>query len=187
VEQKPTEVLEGEHRAILKIVGVMAGLAENLAAGRPVEADTLRGIVGFMRTYADKCHHGKEEAHLFTLLEAKGVPTEGCPLGALRAEHQMGRDLVRALAEKTEAYAAAVPAAAEALEETLHGLIALYPSHIWKEDYLLFPMSDHKILSSEEQGALYERFEAVDQAMGRGLLRQLEELPAQLQRQLQGA
>jgi len=79
----PTERLEWEHHCIQKVVGAMAPLAETLEKGGSVDVETLRGIIAFMRTYADKCHHGKEEKHLFSRLEEKGVPINGCPLGIL--------------------------------------------------------------------------------------------------------
>ena len=183
MERKPTDIMEDEHRVILRTVDMMAALAKNLEAGRPVEADVLRDIVHFLRMYADKYHHGKEETHLFTLLAARGVPTQGCPLGALTAEHQEGRALVTELAQAVETYAAAVPSTHEALVQSLHGLTELYPNHIWKEDFLLFPMTN-KVLSPEDQAALYERFEAVDDALGRDLHRQFEQMVAGLEQRL---
>jgi len=36
-----------------------------LETGKEIEEKTLREIVEFMRTFADKCHNGKEETHLF--------------------------------------------------------------------------------------------------------------------------
>jgi len=80
-------MLEEEHHSIQKVVGAMAVIAERLEMGQEVKAETLQNIVEFMRTFADKCHHGKEETHLFPVLEKKGVPVRGCPMGALIAEH----------------------------------------------------------------------------------------------------
>lgn len=64
-ERTPTEMLEAEHRVIQKVVGAMAVVAEALEDDGEVEPDTLRDITAFMRTFADQCHHGKEETHLF--------------------------------------------------------------------------------------------------------------------------
>ena len=61
----PTQMLEDEHRIIAKVVGAATVLADRLEAGQPVDLDTLQGVVEFMRTFADKCHHGKEEELLF--------------------------------------------------------------------------------------------------------------------------
>ena len=164
-EMSPTKILEEEHHYIQKVVGALAVFLETLETGKEVEEKTLRDVVEFMRTFADKCHHGKEETYLFPALEKKGVPMRGCPLGALIAEHQKGRALVSQLAEGTEAYAKASPLAKESLVKSLRGLTELYPNHIWKEEYLAFPMAD-KILSSEEQRDLLEKFEIVEKEIG---------------------
>ena len=87
----PTETLEEEHHYIQKVVGVMAVIAEKLEKGEATDAETLQKIVEFMRTFADKCHHTKEETHLFSLLEKRGIPVRGCPIGILTVEHERGR------------------------------------------------------------------------------------------------
>lgn len=167
MEKKPTEILEEEHHIIQLVVGVMAALAEGLDAGKGPDCSILRDLVEFMRMFADKCHHGKEESHLFPLLEAKGVPVTGCPLGILIHEHQSGRKLVMELAEAAEACGKGAPEANERLRASLQGLVNLYPNHIWNEDYLLFPMTN-KILSDEEQRELLEKFEQVEESIGKG-------------------
>ena len=65
-------------------------------------------------------------------------------------------------------------AAKKNLLDNLRGLIGLYPNHIWKEDYLLFPMTD-KILNADEQRELWEKFEAVEKTIGLDLHHRFEE------------
>ena len=180
----PTEILEEEHHFIQKVVAAMRAVSEKLETGQEVEAETLRNIVEFMRTFADKCHHGKEETHLFPLLERKGVPVRGCPLAVLMAEHQRGRALVTGLATATETYVGDGPSAKKPLLESLRGITELYPDHIWKEDYLLFPMTN-KILSPEEQKELYDKFEMVESAIGAGVHHRFEQLAEKLERDTQ--
>lgn len=157
----------------------MAALAENMDKGMAPEADTLRDLVEFLQVFADKCHHGKEENILFPLLETKGVPVSGCPLGTLIHEHQTGRKLVAELAEAVEAYTRGNSKENGPLCASMRGLVNLYPNHIWKEDYLLFPMTD-KILNEKEQQELMEKFEAVEQAIGPDVHRRFEKLAATL-------
>jgi len=161
----PTEQLEWEHHCIQKVVGAMAPLAETLEKGGNVDAETLRGIVQFMRTFADKCHHGKEEKHLFTRLKEKGVPVSGCPLGILLLEHQKGRTLVTHLSELTESFAGGNSSIRPEIAKCLHELMHLYPGHIWKEEYLLFPMTG-KVVPSDELTGMSQDFEAVDKTFG---------------------
>jgi hemerythrin-like domain-containing protein len=135
------EMLEAEHHVIRKIVGAMAVLAEGLGAGQEPPVETLRNIVEFMRTFADKCHHGKEEAHLFPFLEKRGVPARGCPIGVLIHEYKRGRTLVAQLAQAIDAYVSGTVSARDSVTEPLRGLMELYPSHIWKEKYGCYPKS----------------------------------------------
>jgi len=180
MEKKPTDVLEDEHRYILKVVGAMTVLAESLENGEEVEPETFKNIVEFMRIFADKCHHGKEEAQLFPLLEKRGVPAHGCPVEVLIHEHQTGRTLVTGLAEAVEGYQKGDPAAKDALLKNLRGITDLYPGHIWKEEYLLFPMTN-KVLNAEDQQSLSEEFEQVEEAIGRDVHQRLAHLADHLE------
>jgi len=159
--KKPTDILEEEHRIIEKIVQAMSILIKKLEADKDIAVEDLQNITEFMRIFGDKCHHGKEEKELFPLLEKKGVPMQGCPVAALTHEHEMGRNLVKGLVEATVAYEKKYISAKEGLLKQLRGLINLYPNHIWKEDYLLFPMTN-KILSDSKQKALQAKFEMVE-------------------------
>ena len=179
MKKRATQTLEEEHHIIQKVVGVMAILIEELDNGKKPEIEILRNLVEFMQIFADKCHHGKEESILFPLLESKGVPANGCPLGILIHEHQSGRKLVAELAEAAGVYGEGKPEGHDLLCASLRGLVNLYPNHIWKEDYLLFPMTD-KILNKEEQRDLMEKFELVEKEIGLDVHRQFEQLAATL-------
>jgi len=77
----PTEMLEEEHRFIAKVVGITPVLADRIKVGQAVSKDVLRNIVEFMRTFADKCHHGKEEDLLFQPLKKKECQFRAVLLG----------------------------------------------------------------------------------------------------------
>ncbi len=183
--KSPTGVLEREHHVIQKIVGTMAVLAEALGAGQEPPVETLRDIVEFMRTFADKCHHGKEEVHLFPLLERRGVPARGCPIGVLVHEHERGRALVARLAQATEAYASGNGSVRDSVAETLRALVELYPSHIWKEEYLLFPMTN-KVLGAVDQHKLLEMFAGLEAAVGQDVHQRFERMADEMTHRTQG-
>ena len=184
MKTKPTKILEHEHHIIQSMVGVMAALVEDLEKGKDLEPETLRGVIEFMQVFGDKCHHGKEENYLFPLLEKKGVPVSGCPLGILIHEHQSARKLVADLASAGEAYEHKLAWAREILHASLNGLINLYPGHIWKEDYLLFPMTD-KILTEEEQQDLLDRFGLVEMTIGKDVHQRFEQMVEKLTGEVQ--
>jgi len=164
-EKKPTDILEEEHRIIEKIVKAMSVLIKRLETDKDTSLEDLQNITEFMRIFGDKCHHGKEEKELFPLLGKKGVPMQGCPITALTHEHEVGRNLVKGLVESTVAYEKKDSSAKEGLLKQLRGLINLYPNHIWKEEYLLFPMTN-KILNDSEQKDLQIKFEMVEKEIG---------------------
>ena len=162
---KATEALEREHQVIQKAVAVMARVADQLELKHAVEADLLQDLVQFMRVFGDQCHHGKEETYLFPLLERRGVPATGCPLSALKGEHVKGRQLMDDLASAAAAYIADEESGRLGLIQVLQSLITLYPAHIWKEDYLLFPMAT-KVLSAEDDELLLQQFAVAESGLG---------------------
>lgn len=174
-----TRMLESEHVIIAKVIGAVPILAARLEAGQTVDDDVLNGVVEFMRIFADRCHHGKEEGLLFQLLGKKGVPLQGCPIAVLTMEHARGRNLVKGLADAAAAFRQGKTEARNAMVEALKGLADLYPNHIWKEDYLLFPLTD-KVLNADEQQELCRQFEEVEESIGAGTHHRLEQFADRL-------
>ena len=181
----PIEELEAEHRFIHKMVAGMSVLAEQLEGGEAVDVSLLESIVVFLRTFADRCHHGKEENFLFPALIRRGVPSHGCPIGGLTMEHQKGRVMVGELADAIRGYAAGEPPARENLIKRLRALVAFYPSHIWKEDYLLFPLAG-KVLTPEDQQELRDKFVTVERELGLDVLEGFDKVVAKLERKVSG-
>jgi hemerythrin-like domain-containing protein len=162
---KATEALEHEHKVIQKAVAVMAQLVDQLELRHIVKADLLRDLLQFMRVFSDQCHHSKEESYFFPYLESKGVPSTGCPLSALKAEHTKSRQLMSDLNSAVANYIGDPVKGRLTLIQVLQSLVTLYPAHIWKEDYLLFPMAD-KLLSEDDHSHLLEQFQIGEQGLG---------------------
>jgi hemerythrin-like domain-containing protein len=175
----PTQIMDAEHRRIETVVKSLGGIAVAIEQGQPVEVPLLKGAAEFLRVYADKLHHGKEEALFFPMLVKRGVPSGGCPIGGLSHEHEKGRALVGALAEQAAAYGQDRPGAKDALLETLRGIVDLYQNHIWKEDAMVFPMAD-KLLTPADQEELSETFAEVDRAIGLDVIARLEHFARRL-------
>jgi hypothetical protein len=73
----PIEDLVHEHKAIKVMLSIMNKIAENIRNDQSVDTNDIEGIVDFLKTFADKCHHGKEENALFPALVEAGIPKEG--------------------------------------------------------------------------------------------------------------
>ena len=86
--------LNAEHQAIEQMLRVLRVLGHRLRLGAAVPPAHVDSMMEFLDVFVDRCHHAKEEEHLFPALAAVGVRDRGGPLEALRNEHQRGRELV---------------------------------------------------------------------------------------------
>ncbi len=159
---KPTEVLSNEHKLILKILDVMEVIASGAARKSRVDIEDARAVVEFLRTFADRCHHGKEENHLFPAMEAAGFSRQHGPIAVMLAEHDLGRAHVRGMAAAVERVAAGEKNAWNEFAQHATSYIALLREHIFKEDNVLFQMAD-QVLGKAEQERLMAVFEKVEQ------------------------
>jgi len=159
---KPTEILSSEHRVIEQVLDCLDQIITGAERTGKLDVASATDALNFFRTFADQCHHGKEEAHLFPAMEAKGFPRESGPTGVMLAEHEQGRACVRQM--QAAITAGAVPAFAEAGRR----YSALLRQHIQKEDHCLFSMADNAF-SAADQAALLAKFERGEaEEMGAG-------------------
>jgi hemerythrin-like domain-containing protein len=163
--EHPIHELIHEHHHILKVVHGLSLFDAALERGERVDTELLRRAVEFMREFADRCHHAKEEKILFPAMIGKGVPETGCPLEGLLREHARGRELVAALAQANAAHAAGDAGAAAALRTAIAGIQQLYPNHIWKEDQMVFPMAEN-LFDAAETARLAADFAAAEREIG---------------------
>jgi hemerythrin-like domain-containing protein len=139
-----------------------------IEAGRAPDRVYFEKVVEFLRTFADKCHHGKEEHLLFKTMVDRGFPREVGPIAVMLHEHEVGRAFVRGISEAA-ASAAGDPGAARRIIDSARGFIQLLRGHIDKENTILFPMADN-VLTPEDQAHLKEEFERFEsQETGAGI------------------
>ncbi|MDP2857785.1 MAG: hemerythrin domain-containing protein [Bacillota bacterium] len=179
-----TEVLKTEHRAIERMLAVLETAAQRLEQGQRVRPDMLREAVDFVRNFADRCHHSKEEENLFPRLEARGVPREGGPIAVMLSEHEQGRAHVGAMAGAIDAYEGGDESAALTIAENARAYVELLREHIMKEDNVLFARAD-RVLSPADQQELEQRFEQIEtEVMGPGVHERYHRLLDDLEREL---
>lgn len=177
---KAIDILMNEHRHIERMLDVLAAMGRRMAAGEDVPAEDVDAALDFVRTFQDRCHHGKEEDVLFPAMEAAGIPRDGGPLGVMLTEHDHGRDLVQRLAAAANAHREGTPAAGRAFAEAAIDFGRLLRDHIFKEDKVLYPMAAQLIggrdaelvaafekVETEHVGAgVHERMHAVLEDLG---------------------
>ncbi len=156
------ETLKHEHRVIEKVLDALEREAGKAAGGQPASVRLLSDAVDFIRNFADRCHHGKEEGLLFKAMGARGVPVGGGPIGVMLAEHDAGRLLVRQAAEALDS--GDVAGAGTRLVDYAN----LLRQHIQKEDNVLYVLAG-RVLTVTDMANLAKGFDRVEaEEMGEG-------------------
>jgi len=184
IHKTPVEVLMDEHRLIERILKIVAAASNRLASREEVEVSIFERAIDFIRTFADRCHHRKEEDTLFPVFEQRGIPRQGGPIGVMLEEHEAGRRYVRSMAEALEKYKAGDSSQAEAVVENALSYVELLSQHIPKEDNILYPMGD-RLITDEDRRRLIERFEEIEEKeIGEGVHEHYHRLVEELEREI---
>lgn len=149
-----------EHRLIermLSIINRELKLVELTKAIDPLFVDLA---VDFIRTYADRTHHGKEEDILFRKLERRNLSNaDRQVMNELIEEHALGRKTTKALVNANVQYRNGTDSALSSVTAQLRSLVEFYPRHIEKEDKVFFPASRSYMTEEEDQIMLAEFME----------------------------
>lgn len=176
----PTEDLMNEHKAIKVMLSIMSRIAENITTNKGYDTKDVEKIVDFLKTFADKCHHGKEENSLFPALVVAGIPKENGPIGVMLHEHTLGRGYIKEINDGVENCKIGNDCSCEIIAASMINYVNLLQNHIQKEENILFQMAD-KVLSGQKQKEISEQFEEIEQeVVGHGVHEQYHELLNQL-------
>jgi hemerythrin-like domain-containing protein len=150
----PIKMLVDEHTNIKYVLGAIPGTVQLIKENRPEGLALAKKAIEFIRNYADKFHHAKEEEILFKLFdETTDI------IATMNKEHEIGRSHVRAAAGAIDKMDLA------GIEEHLTAYAALLAEHIRKEDEVLYPWMD-RALTDSQVGILYGKFAEVERAFG---------------------
>lgn len=167
---KATQDLRKEHDSILHVLSILDRMLADDTKEASKKIEYFNELVYFLKIFADKCHHGKEENHLFVKLVEKGIPQEGGPVGVMLMEHEMGRGYI---SQMTQALVNNNLPDFETAAINYRDLLRL---HIDKENDILFVMADN-LISEEEQDELFEQFEKhEEEVIGHGVHEELHSM-----------
>lgn len=149
-----------EHRLIERMIAVIRRTLGQVEQTRSIDPYFVDTAVDFIRVYADRTHHGKEEHILFRDLGKKDLSDEDLRvMNELIEEHVFSRETTKALVAANTRYRNGdTPALAEVTSQ-LRTLIEFYPKHIEKEDKVFFPASRAYFSEKEDQAMLTEFWE----------------------------
>lgn len=163
-----TTIMKEEHVIIKRVLRCLIAATDQAEKGGVLDAGSIRKMIEFFRGFADRCHHGKEEARFFPVARQRGVGCVPGDMTILLAEHEQGRNHVRAMDENLSAVEKGDGRAKALLYQHARQFERLLTEHIRKEDDCLFPNAD-AMLSSVDQDELVRDFEKMErEEMGAG-------------------
>jgi hemerythrin-like domain-containing protein len=134
----PVRKLVDEHVLIKRLLAVLPRMIEDARATGELHADAFRDAIDFIRGYADRFHHMKEEDILFDYTDR-----EAEVIRVIYEDHDRARAHVRAAAQAIE------DGDIEALASNLYAYRELLTEHIAKEDDVLYPYIDRSLTTHQ--------------------------------------
>lgn len=149
-----------EHRLIERMISIIQAALARVEETQTIDPLFVDNAVDFIRVYADRTHHGKEEEILFRDLNGKNLSdADRQIMTELIAEHAFGRENTKALVEANTRYRNGDISALAKVMTCLRTLVNFYPKHIEKEDKIFFPASRTYFSEVEDQAMLAEFWE----------------------------
>lgn len=149
----PMKILVEEHKLIKRWIALIPTIVERFDIQSEQDRELILIGVDFIRSYADKFHHVKEEDILFKYFdESQDI------IQTMYEDHRTGRNHVKAIVEALE------QRDHQTVVDHLHGYQQLLTQHIKKEDEILYPWMDRNLTVSQV-GELFSKFQAAEQVL----------------------
>tara|TARA_Y100000310_G_C20497588_1_gene722319 strand:- start:139 stop:675 length:537 start_codon:yes stop_codon:yes gene_type:complete len=154
---KPTRILTNEHKNILKVITAVENECAALERGKSINKAFFEKVIDFIRNYADRLHHGKEEDILFKEFNkrAEAGATHCNPVQQMLHEHELGRGFVKGMEDGLNENNKAK------LIKNANQYASLLIEHIYKEDEILYAMADEAI-DAKTMDEIGEKFKRID-------------------------
>jgi hemerythrin-like domain-containing protein len=175
---RPTHLLRHEHRIIEQGMRALEGMCIRMQTGSSVPGEELSKLLDFIRNFADRFHHEKEETHFFPALERIGIQDDTGALAFLRNEHKTERRLLAELELVAEDYHhnyGAIESFVQVARQYKDHLIG----HMQQEESILFRLAE-EMLDDEVKDSLTHAL-AAGTPTTREMIRRYEKLARELE------
>lgn len=146
------EILMAEHENIVRFADIMKIKCCNVLEGEVVDTKLFREAIDFVRNYADKHHHGKEEQILFERMLAKlGPLAEKLVKMGMLVEHDLGRLYMTELEAALNRYDENKNTENKLdILTNMTGYIDLIKRHAGKENAVVFSFADRSLTDEDK-------------------------------------
>lgn len=165
----PIKKLVEEHVLVKRFIALIDPLCALVNSSKEPDFQLILDCVDFIRNYADKYHHMKEEDVLF-----KRTGENLDIIKVMLEDHTAGRNHVKQIIEGARAKDKA------RVIEHLKGYKELLTRHIQKEDEILYPWIDRG-LSTSDVGKLYVEFNEKDASLPDDFQKRYEDFVRQVE------
>lgn len=159
---KATEILSQEHRYIEQVIGSLEAMVAQARKTNDLDLNDARSILDFIRSFADRYHHAKEEDLLFTKMQDRGMLRELGPIAVMLHEHDLGRTHVGKMFDAICRLDQKDQAALASFSEAALGYASLLREHIYKEDHILYKMAN-QLMNEEDDAELLQAYGKLEQ------------------------
>ena len=154
-----------EHRLIERMLIVIKSALSKIEFRHEIDPVFVDIAVDFIRVYADRTHHGKEEDILIRELKNKPLSDgDRLMMNDLIKEHMLVRQIITLISNANDRYRVGDDIALIVIANNLKTLIEFFPRHIEKEDKKFYPASRAYFTDEEDQAILAE-FGELDRKM----------------------
>lgn len=144
------ELMVEEHKLIKRMLSVVRKFSIKVLNNEKVDYNDFNKVIDFIRNYADKHHHSKEELILFkTMSDVLGERIAKGPIMGMLTEHDLGRLFIGNLETALNKYQAGDDDSRVDIIANAIGYTDLLSRHIDKEDTAIYTFAQRSL--SKEQ------------------------------------
>lgn len=137
------QLMVHEHTYIKRMLAVIRAYCYRILSDQPVDLADFDELIDFVRSYADKHHHGKEEVLLFNkMMDELGPVAEKLVKHGMLVEHDLGRLHMMELEAALKKVAAGDDEAKLDVIANAISYTHLLTRHIDKEDKVAYPFAE---------------------------------------------
>lgn len=153
---KSIEIMVNEHENIRRMLRVVRNISYEVLTIGEFDIEDITKVIDFIRVYADKHHHGKEEDILFETMNKKieKLAKAGAITG-MYIEHDMGRLYMLNLEKSVKEYRSGDDWARLDIIANAISYADLLERHIEKENTAMYKFAENML--DEESKAYIER------------------------------
>lgn len=162
IKMNAIDIMMEEHKNILRMLEVVRKVCIKVVNNEQVDYSNFYKIIDFVRNYADKHHHSKEEIVLFEKLKAGDNRIGKVSVEGMLVEHDLGRLFMMNLEEALKKYETGDKDSRVDIIANAIGYSDLLKRHIFKEDNALYKYANNN-LSKEDLDEIDEKCREIEE------------------------